>query len=207
MEELTTINEIISQTVKDSSYVTALISSGVFILYLIITKTINYLTAKDKNKPLIQMTKAMEQMSENLIKMNERFDKTFQDSEIKETTRINNVVSTTFNSFKSKVLSKCIDIVVYNNIEADKDSVKNNIFKTISTEYYKVYSILSDYERDSINVSSKLKEEWINNTTDECLKIIYNGLSPHERIRQLSSKLEQLVEEYSIFVTNKIFNH
>ena len=73
--------------------------------------------------------------------------------------------------------------------------------------YYKVYSIFSAYEFEGVNVASKIKEEWIDKILEECLQIIYSNNEPVTRIRQLNNKLTLLAEEYSIFVTNKVFNH
>ena len=51
MDELQAVNDIVNNAVKDSSYVTVLISSGVFILYTLIIKIVDYYKSKDKHKP------------------------------------------------------------------------------------------------------------------------------------------------------------
>lgn len=207
MEDLQTINDIINGAVKDSSYVTVLISSGVFILYTLIIKVVDLFKAKDRNKPIIEMASAIKEVSENVVKLNQVLDKTIQDAETKEASRINNIILTAFNSFKAALLNQCIDIIIYNHIETTKDNVKQTIYKTTSTEYYKLYSIFSAYEHDSVNVATKIKEEWIDDITNECLKIIYDGAEATLRIRQLNNKLNLIIEEYSIYIKNKVFNH
>ena len=207
MEYLQTINDIINGAVKDSSYITVLISSGVFILYTLIIKVVDLFKAKDRNKPIIDMASAIKEVSENVVKLNQVLDKTIQDAETKEAGRINNIILTAFNSFKAALLNQCIDIIIYNHIETTKDNVKQTIYKTTSTEYYKLYSIFSAYEHDSVNVATKIKEEWIDDITNECLKIIYDGAEATLRIRQLNNKLNLIIEEYSIYIKNKVFNH
>ena len=207
MEDLQTVNDIINGAVKDSSYVTVLISSGVFILYTLIIKVVDLFKAKDRNKPIIEMASAIKEVSENVVKLNQVLDKTIQDAETKEAGRINNIIITAFNSFKAALLDQCIDIVIYNHIETTRDNVKQTIYKTTSTEYYKLYSIFSAYEHDSVNVATKIKEEWIDDITNECLKIIYDGAEATLRIRQLNNKLNLIIEEYSIYIKNKVFNH
>ena len=207
MEDLQTINDIINGAVKDSSYVTVLISSGVFILYTLIIKVVDLFKAKDRNKPIIEMASAIKEVSENVVKLNQVLDKTIQDAETKEANRINNIIVTSFNSFKAALLDQCIDIVIHNHIETTRDNVKQTIYKTTSTEYYKLYSIFSAYEHDSVNVATKIKEEWIDDITNECLKIIYDGAEATLRIRQLNNKLNLIIEEYSIYIKNKMFNH
>ena len=207
MEDLQTINDIINGAIKNSSYITVLISSGVFILYTLIIKVVDLFKAKDRNKPIIEMASAIKEVSENVVKLNQVLDKTIQDAETKEASRINNIILTAFNSFKAALLDQCIDIVIYNHIETTRDNVKQTVYKTTSTEYYKLYSIFSAYEHDSVNVATKIKEEWIDDITNECLKIIYDGAEATLRIRQLNNKLNLIIEEYSIYIKNKVFNH
>lgn len=206
MNDLQAVNEIINTAVKDSSYTTVIISCGVFILYTLINKVIELYKAKDRNKPMLEMASAIKQVSENVVKLNQVLDKTFQDAEIKEANRITNIITASFNSFKSEIITRAIDIIVHNNIEANRDSVKQSIYRTVSTEYYKVYSIFSAYEHDKINVATKLKEEWIDAVTEEVLQIIYNGQDATNRIRQINNKLAIDTEEYSIYINNKVFN-
>ena len=207
MNDLQTVNEIINTAVKDSSYTTVIISCGVFIIYTLINKVIELYKAKDRNKPMLDMASAIKQVSENVVKLNQVLDKTFQDAEIKEANRITNIITASFNSFKSEIITRAIDIIVHNNIEANRESVKQSIYKTVSTEYYKVYSIFSAYEHDKVNVATKLKEEWIDAVTGEVLQIIYNGQDATDRIRQINNKLTIDTEEYSIYINNKVFNH
>ena len=207
MNDLQAVNEIINTAVKDSSYTTVIISCGVFILYTLINKVIELYKAKDRNKPMLEMASAIKQVSENVVKLNQVLDKTFQDAEIKEANRITNIITASFNSFKSEIITRAIDIIVHNNIEANRESVKQSIYRTVSTEYYKVYSIFSAYEHDSVSVATKIKENWIDDVTDECITIMYNGNDALTRIRQLNHKLGLISEEYSIYLKNKILNH
>lgn len=207
MNELQTVSDIISNAVKDSSYITVLISSGVFIAYTLIIKLVDLYKSKAKNKPLLEMASAIKDVGENVVKLNQVLSKTIKDAEQKEYDRIDNVIAASFLSFKSAVLDQCIDTIIHNNIEANKDNVTQNVYKTINTEYYKLYSIFSAYDHDSVNLSTKLKEDWIDDITDECIAIIYDGTDSLTRIRRLNHKLGLIAEEYTIYLKNKILNH
>lgn len=207
MEDLQAVNDIISNAVKDSSYITVLISSCVYIIYTLIIKVVDLYKTKDRNKPLIQMASAIKEVSQNVVKLNQVLDKTIQDAETREYNRLRTIISTAFSSFRSGVIDQCIDIIIHNNIEVNKESVRETVYKTVNTEYYKLHSIFSAYELNSINVSTKIKEDWIDDITKECLDIIYDGADSIVRIRQLSSKLHIIVESYSIYLQNKVFNH
>lgn len=206
MEEFNQINGIIAESIKDTSYITVLISSVVYLAYTLIIKLVDLFKAKDRNRPIVEMAAAVKQVSENVVKLNGVLDKAFQDAETKERNKVKNAICTAFDSFKWAVANTCHEIIIHNNIEQNKVLIKQNLFKVISTEYYKLYNVFSAYELDGICVATKLKEEWIDAVTNECLAIIYDGQDSINRISQISNKLLILTNEYSIYINNKVFN-
>ena len=156
MHDFQTINEIVSESVRNSSYYTVAISSCVFILYALITNLVSYFKTKSKNKPLIEMSKAMVEMTENIVKLNTILDKTLKDAERKEISKCKTVIDLAFMTFASRISHQCESIIIHNNIEKNKEFITDNITKIISTEYYKLYSILSAYEINEVNFSIKL---------------------------------------------------
>lgn len=206
MEEFNQINDIIAESIKDTSYVTVLISSGVYLAYTLIIKLVDLFKAKDRNRPIVEMAAAVKQVSENVVKLNGVLDKAFQDAETKERNKVKNAICTAFDSFKWAVGNTCHEIIIHNNIEQNKVLIKQNLFKVISTEYYKLYNVFSAYELDGICIATKLKEEWIDAVTNECLAIIYDGQDSINRISQINNKLLILTNEYSIYINNKVFN-
>lgn len=206
MEEFNQINDIIAESIKDTSYITVLISSVVYLAYTLIIKLVDLFKAKDRNRPIVEMAAAVKQVSENVVKLNGVLDKAFQDAETKERNKVKNSICTAFDSFKWAVANTCHEIIIHNNIEQNKVLIKQNLFKVTSTEYYKLYNVFSAYELDGICVATKLKEEWIDAVTNECLDIIYDGQDSINRISQISNKLLILTNEYSIYINNKVFN-
>ena len=206
MEEFNQINDIIAESIKDTSYITVLISSGVYLAYTLIIKLVDLFKAKDRNRPIVEMAAAVKQVSENVVKLNGVLDKAFQDAETKERNKVKNAICTAFDSFKWAVANTCHEIIIHNNIEHNKILIKQNLFKVISTEYYKLYNVFSAYELDGICIATKLKEDWIDAVTNECLAIIYDGQDSINRISQISNKLLILTNEYSIYINNKVFN-
>lgn len=207
MDDFNQINQIVSDAIKDSSYITVLISSGVYILYTLIIRLVDLFKAKDRNKPLIQMASAIKEVSENVVKLNTVLDKQIQNAESKELTKVRQVISLAFDSFRANISKTCNEIIIHNNIEENKDLIRENLFKTISTEYYKLYNVFSAYEVDGINIATKIKDEWIDDTTKECLEVIYDGQDKDVRIGQILNKLTIIANEHSIYVNNKVFNH
>lgn len=207
MDDFNQINQIVSDAIKDSSYITVLISSGVYILYTLIIRLVDLFKAKDRNKPLIQMASAIKEVSENVVKLNTVLDKQIQNAESKELTKIRQVISLAFDSFRANISKTCNEIIIHNNIDTNRDLIRENLFKTISTEYYKLYNVFSAYEVDGINIATKIKDEWIDDTTKECLEVIYDGQDKDVRIGQILNKLTIIANEHSVYVNNKVFNH
>ena len=206
MHDFQTINEIVSESVRNSSYYTVAISSCVFIVYTLINNLVSYFKAKSKNKPLIEISKAMVEMTENIVKLNTILDKTFKDAERKEISKCKTVIDLAFRTFASRISNQCESIITHNNIEKNKEFITDNIAKLVSTEYYKLYSILSAYEINEVNVASKLKEDWIKEVADNMIAIVYDGQEAIARINQLNNRLLVYIGEYSTYINNKTFN-
>lgn len=206
MEEFQTINEVIAKTVETSSYNTVIISSCVFIVYTLIIKIVDVIKQKSKNKPIQDMATAIKDVSNNVVLLNTVLSKTIQDNEKKESAKLRSVITLVFNSFQATIAQKAIDVIIHNHIETNKEFIVENITKLVNTEYYKVYSILSNYEINNCIVSSKLKEDWIKECVDDILMIIYNQQDSITRISQINNKLSINVNEYSTYLLNKTFN-
>ena len=206
MNDFQTINDIVNESIRNSSYYTVAISSCVFILYTLIVNLISYFKTKSKNKPILEMSKAMKEMTENIVKLNAVLDKTFKEAERKEIHKCKNVIELAFRNFASRISQECEDIITHNNIEKNKEFITDNITKLVSTEYYKLYSILSSYEINEVNVANRLKEEWIKEIADNMIAIIYDGQEAISRINQLNNRLFVYIGEYSTYINNKTFN-
>lgn len=206
MNDFQTINDVVNESVRNSSYYTVAISSCVFILYTLIVQFIGYFKSKNKNKPLLEMSNAMKEMTENLVKLNAVLDKTFKDTERKELHKCRNVIDLGFRSFASRISEECEDTIIHNNIDKNRDFIVDNVGRLVSTEYFKLYSILSAYEVNEVNVASKLKEEWIKEVADSMISIIYDGQDATSRISQVNKKLLGFIGDYSTYINNKTFN-
>ena len=87
MNDFQAINQIIDESIRNSSYITVAISSGVFICYTLIVQLISFFKQRDKNKPLIEMATAIKENTENILKLNNVLDRLFKDAERKETAK------------------------------------------------------------------------------------------------------------------------
>lgn len=206
MHDLTTINELISNAVKTSSYNTVLLSSSIFIIYTFIVKVIDMIKAKNRNKPIMEMAIAIKEVSDNVIKLNGILDKTFKYAEQKEYVRCRNTIHLSFESLKYRLTEDCISAIINNHIEENKELVVENVNKLVNTEYYKIYSVLTNYEIDNVNVASQLDKRWINEIVNTILTVMYNKKSDLSRISQLQHRLSIEIGNYETYVDNRVFS-
>ena len=206
MEDLKTITEIVDESVRNSSYVTVIISSSVFIIYTLIIRLVDYFKTKNKDKPLLEMSKAMREMGDNISKLNAVLAKNFEDAERKEIRQCERAIQLSFRALGFKISQECANIIAHNNIDKNKELISSNINKIINTEYFKLYSNLAVYEINEVVVASKLKEEWVKEIADALIAIIYDGQDAVIRIAHINDRINIMINDYSTYVSNKIFN-
>ena len=206
MNDFQTVNDIVNESVRNSSYYTVAISSCVFILYTLIVQLIGYFKGKAKNKPLIEMAEAIKENTENVVRLNGVLDKTLQGAEKKKVRQCESAIDLAFRASLVRIIQEVSSIIAHNNIDKNKEFIVGNINKLVSNEYYKLYSALAIYEINDINVASRLKEEWIKEIADNLVDIIYNGQDAMTRITQVNNRLNVCVSEYSTYINNKTFN-
>jgi oligoribonuclease (3'-5' exoribonuclease) len=206
MNDFQTVNDIVNESVRNSSYYTVAISSCVFILYTLIVQLIGYFKGKAKNKPLIEMAEAIKENTENVVRLNSVLDKTLQGAEKKKVRQCESAIDLAFKASSLRIVQEAASIIAHNNIDKNKEFIVSNINKFVSTEYYRLYSALAIYEINDVNVASRLKEEWIKEIADNIVDIIYNGQDAMTRITQVNNRLNVCVNEYSTYINNKTFN-
>ena len=206
MNDFQTINDIVNESVRNSSYYTVAISSCVFILYTLIVQLIGYFKGKAKNKPLIEMAEAIKENTENIVKLNSVLDKTLQGAEKKKVRQCESAIDLAFKASSLRIVQEAASIIAHNNIDKNKEFIISNINKFVSTEYYRLYSALAIYEINDVNVASRLKEEWIKEIADNIIDIIYNGQDDMTRVTQINNRLNVCINEYSTYINNKTFN-
>ena len=206
MNDFQTVNDIVNESVRNSSYYTVAISSCVFILYTLIVQLIGYFKGKAKNKPLIEMAEAIKENTENIVRLNGVLDKTLQGAEKKKVRQCESAIDLAFKASSLRIIQEAASIIAHNNIDKNKEFIVSNINKFVSTEYYRLYSALAIYEINDVNVASRLKEEWIKEIADNIVDIIYNGQDAMTRVTQINNRLNVCINEYSTYINNKTFN-
>lgn len=203
MEEFKVFNSVIENTVRNTSYITVIISSVVFISYTVIIKLIDYFRHKDDKKSLVEMGLAVKEVSNNVAKLNAILDNLFQDITKKNLEKGKIIIELAFFNFQYKIVNLCRNIIINNNIDINKEFIIANITKTVNTEFYRAYHTLSLYEVGNTLLSEFLKDNWKDDCIKDVLAIIYNGQEDKLRISQINSNLSIKVDNWIVYINNK----
>lgn len=203
MEEFKVFNSVIENTVRNTSYITVIISSVVFISYTVIIKLIDYFRHKDDKKSLVEMGLAVKEVSNNVAKLNAILDNLFQDITKKNLEKGKIIIELVFFNFQYKIVNLCRNIIINNNIDINKEFIIANITKTVNTEFYRAYHTLSLYEVGNTLLSEFLKDSWKDDCIKDVLAIIYNGQEDKLRISQINSNLSIKVDNWIVYINNK----
>lgn len=203
MEEFKVFNSVIENTVRNTSYITVIISSVVFISYTVIIKLIDYFRHKDDKKSLVEMGLAIKEVSNNVAKLNAILDNLFQDITKKNLEKGKIIIELVFFNFQYKIVNLCRNIIINNNIDINKEFIIANITKTVNTEFYRAYHTLSLYEVGNTLLSEFLKDSWKDDCIKDVLAIIYNGQEDKLRISQINSNLSIKVDDWIVYINNK----
>lgn len=203
MEEFKVFNSVIENTVRNTSYITVIISSVVFISYTVIIKLIDYFRHKDDKKSLVEMGLAVKVVSNNVAKLNAILDNLFQDITKKNLEKGKIIIELAFFNFQYKIVNLCRNIIINNDIDINKEFIIANITKTVNTEFYRAYHTLSLYEVGNTLLSEFLKDSWKDDCIKDVLAIIYNGQEDKLRISQINSNLSIKVDNWIVYINNK----
>lgn len=203
MEEFKVFNSVIENTVRNTSYITVIISSVVFISYTVIIKLIDYFRHKDDKKSLVEMGLAVKEVSDNVAKLNAILDNLFQDITKKNLEKGKIIIELAFFNFQYKIVNLCRNIIINNNIDINREFIIANITKTVNTEFYRAYHTLSLYEVSNTPLSEFLKDNWKDDCIKDVLAIIYNGQEDKLRISQINSNLSIKVDNWIVYINNK----
>ena len=73
----------------------------------------------------------------------------------------------------------------------------------VNAEYYTVYSTLSSYTINNVNVCDVMNNEWISSIEKDIIDIIYNTkLSKEDKILSFTNKINIKFQSYITYIIN-----
>lgn len=165
-------------------------------IYLIITKIIDSRKESVQIKLSSDLTKSINTISnfinvltKNIIeKDKDKCKNAIEDSMYSSAMRLIYFVSTT---------------VVNNHIDSNKENIISNVHNIVNAEYYTVYSTLSSYTINNVNVCDIMNKDWINSVEKDIIDIIYNTkLSKEDKILSFTNKINIKFQSYITYIIN-----
>ena len=155
--------EILLEALKDG-----VAPAIVVAIYLVITKIIDSKRESSQAKLSTKLIESINTISifinhitENIVNSDkDKCKSAIEDSMYSSGMRLINFVSST---------------VINNNIEANKENILENIKSIVNAEFYSVYSTLSMYTINKVNMSEYLNKAWMKDIEDDIIHIIYDN--------------------------------
>jgi hypothetical protein len=111
------------------------------------------------------------------------------------------------NSTSLHIAEFVINTLINNHIDNNKENITSNIHNIIQAEYYNLYRTLGLYTINNTNISSILKQDWINETEHIVVDIVYNEkLNKDIKIITMLNRLNSLFNTYVTYVKNNGIN-
>lgn len=177
-------------------------------IYLVIIKFID--SSKEtkrlqlENEKDLKINKNFQDISDSFIKLNTFLEYYTKDIIEKDDDKCKYAIKTSFAGMAKSIVNFSISTIINNNVDANKETIIDNISHLINTEYYNVYSCFLLYRVGNTRLSELLKDKWKQELIDDIVNIIFNkNLTPEKRIYTINNKVNIRVNDYCTTITNK----
>ena len=98
--------------------------------------------------------------------------------------------------------------ITRNNVESNKESVKENINTVVDSVYAKSYNDLSLYSNGKESIADFLNPEWKNELKNDLDSIIFdNSKNKEDRIYEATRRVSIRTKQYYNFINNKFLDY
>lgn len=98
--------------------------------------------------------------------------------------------------------------ITRNNVESNKESVKENINTVVDSVYAKSYNDLSLYSNGKESIADFLNPEWKNELKNDLNSIIFdNSKDKEDRIYEATRRVSIRTKQYYNFINNKFLDY
>lgn len=114
-------------------------------------------------------------------------------------------IDDSFKAWFSVITQFTVSTIINNNIDKNKNIIKQNIHNLVNSSFYNIYSTLYMYKINNTRLSEIINKEWINVIEEDIVSIIFNkDLCKDEKIMTFTNKINIKINDYSTYVTNKV---
>lgn len=178
------------------------ISNIVIVLILGYLIVIRFLESKEKSK----QGKLTSEVADAIVKMQNLLTIVTEDIILSDKDKCRASIDASLNAMGKHLLIYAVQTIVHNNIHLNNKVIHDNVKRIVTAEFYKVHMNIGMYTIEGIKPTKYLKEEWKSELVETILECIYlENASKEYKILNLSNTLNVKVNEYSIYINNKVF--
>lgn len=177
----------------------------IILLFFVANKIYEYYQKKNNNKPLNKIVETLDANCKHLDKLTSTLTNYIYDSTKGNENKCKTILELSFNSFRGNIFEFARTVVLSNNLKINEILIKENIRQKVSTEYYSVFTSLSLFDIEGINVSSYLNVVWIEEISNDIISILFQNSDAQSRIDSINKRLNLKLTGYENYIYNKIF--
>lgn len=180
-------------------------SAIIVLIFLIISKIIDSVNERHKDKTKVEVNKEMIDCFNNLNSFLQHITKDIVE---KDNDKCSATIRTAFKSMSYALIRFATFTIINNNVKANQENIEENINNVVDKEYSTLYNTLVLYYSDKNQIVDCLKEEWKDDLKKDLRNIIFNtSLDKDARLYNIHNKIDIKVDRYYTYINNKFLEN
>lgn len=170
-------------------------SAVIVLIFLIISKIIDSVNERHKDKTKIEINKEIIDCFNNLNLFLQHITKDIIE---KNNDKCIHTIRTSFRAFSNSIIKYSINCIINNNIEINKQNIIDGLDHLINYEFTLLHNNLYLYTNNEKPISNYIKSEWKEEIKLDVINVIFNiSLSKEQKISTLINKISIRIKDYS----------
>lgn len=180
-------------------------SAIIVLIFLIISKIIDSVNERHKDKTKVEVNKEMIDCFNNLNSFLQHITKDIVE---KDNDKCSTTIRTAFKSMSYALIRFATFTIINNNVKANKENIEENINNVVDKEYSTLYNTLVLYYSEKNQIVDCLKEEWKDDLKKDLRNIIFNtSLDKDARLYNIHNKIDIKIDRYYTYINNKFLEN
>lgn len=180
-------------------------SAIIVLIFLIISKIIDSVNERHKDKTKVEVNKEMIDCFNNLNSFLQHITKDIVE---KDNDKCSATIRTAFKSMSYALIRFATFTIINNNVKANQENIEENISNIVDKEYSALYNTLVLYYSDKNQIVDCLKEEWKDDLKKDLRNIIFNtSLDKDARLYNIHNKIDIKIDRYYTYINNKFLEN
>ena len=180
-------------------------SAVIVLIFLIVSKIIDSVNERHKDKTKVEVNKEMIDCFNNLNSFLQHITKNIVE---KDNDKCSATIRTAFKSMSYALIRFATFTIINNNVKTNKENIEENINNVVDKEYATLYNTLVLYYSDKNQIVDNLKEEWKDDLKKDLRNIILNtSLDKETRLYNVPNKIDIKIDRYYTYINNKFLEN